>query len=275
MRRAIVHVGSGAVRGSLRPCRWAAKGPSRLTLPALQAMQGPVGSKPISREHAAPSMQAPARMSSTVAHMSPKEALEAGTLGFGFSAGGLLFPYYIGVIMTLRDELGLLTADTPVAGASAGSLIAATAKSGISEADLIQATLELAHNCRTEGTRFRLRWEGLDSLLHLCTWRSPRQPSALTQRHATRSSALPTSFLSSFPRAPLHGRSVLMQTLETVLPDDIHERCSGTVHVAVTRVWPRLRPELITNFRSRKHLMESLLASCHIPWYFDGTFMTG
>ena len=52
--------------------------------------------------------------------------------------GGLLFPYYIGIIIALRDELGILTDSTPVAGASAGSLIAATCKSGISESDLIQ-----------------------------------------------------------------------------------------------------------------------------------------
>ena len=58
--------------------------------------------------------------------------------------GGLLFPYYVGIIIALRDELGLLDASVPVAGASAGSLIAATCKSGISESDLIQATMDLA-----------------------------------------------------------------------------------------------------------------------------------
>lgn len=54
--------------------------------------------------------------------------------------GGLLFPYYIGIIIALRDELKVLREFTPVAGASAGSLIAATCKSGISEVDLIQAS---------------------------------------------------------------------------------------------------------------------------------------
>ena len=36
------------------------------------------------------------------------EALKAGSLGFGFSAGGMLFPYYIGVVEAL-EELGILT----------------------------------------------------------------------------------------------------------------------------------------------------------------------
>lgn len=146
-------------------------------------------------------------------------------LGFGFSAGGLLFAYYVGVIMCLRDELKILTQDIPVAGASAGSLIAATAKSGISEADLVQATLDLAHNCREGGTRFRLR-------------------------------------------------SVLQDTLNQVLPNDIHERCSGVVHVAVTKVWPKVTPTLVSKFTCKKDLIDTLLVSCHIPWYFDGSLVT-
>lgn len=36
------------------------------------------------------------------------EALKAGSLGFGFSAGGMLFPYYIGVVEAL-EELGIIT----------------------------------------------------------------------------------------------------------------------------------------------------------------------
>lgn len=149
-----------------------------------------------------------------------------GTLGFGFSAGGLLYAYYVGVIVALRDELGLLNANTPVAGASAGALIAATSKSGLSEADLVEATLMLARDCRQNGTRFRLR-------------------------------------------------SVLNRTLRDVLPDDIHERCSGNTHLAVTQLWPQFAPRLVSDFRSREHLIETLLTSCHIPWYFDGSLITG
>ena len=36
------------------------------------------------------------------------EAVRQGRIGFGFSAGGMLFPYYIGVVESLR-ELGVLT----------------------------------------------------------------------------------------------------------------------------------------------------------------------
>ena len=44
--------------------------------------------------------------------------------GFGFSAAGMIFPYRVGAWEVLI-ETGLLTSDAPVAGASAGALVAA------------------------------------------------------------------------------------------------------------------------------------------------------
>jgi len=82
-------------------------------------------------------------------------AYENGTLGFGFSAGGLLFPYYLGVVSELR-AMGILTDDTPVAGASAGSLIAACSKSGLGTGALKDALTDLAAQCRRLGTRHNL-----------------------------------------------------------------------------------------------------------------------
>ena len=66
------------------------------------------------------------------------EALKAGSLGFGFSAGGMLFPYYIGVVEAL-EEMGIITgkkcfhcskyssssyADLPVASVSSSAMFA-------------------------------------------------------------------------------------------------------------------------------------------------------
>eukprot|EP00955_Chlamydomonas_euryale_P018169 193337-Chlamydomonas_euryale.AAC.1 len=48
---------------------------------------------------------------------SPADAHAEGRLGFGFSAGGLLFPYFVGIAIALRDQLGVIKPDTPVAGA--------------------------------------------------------------------------------------------------------------------------------------------------------------
>lgn len=76
-------------------------------------------------------------------------------LSFGFSAGGCLFPMYIGVAGALQDA-GLLTEETKLGGASAGSLIAACIKSGMSLDEVTEQCLRLMHDCRVNGTRFRL-----------------------------------------------------------------------------------------------------------------------
>jgi hypothetical protein len=84
-------------------------------------------------------------------------ALRDGTLGFSFSAGGLLFPYYIGVVGELRAAGALTPGLSRLGGASAGALIAACTSAGLSEAALLDATLRLCADCRANGTRFRLR----------------------------------------------------------------------------------------------------------------------
>eukprot|EP00963_Diacronema_lutheri_P008519 scaffold762_cov363-Pavlova_lutheri.AAC.6 len=76
--------------------------------------------------------------------------------GFGFSAGGLLFPYYIGVLDELRT-LGYVNESTPVAGSSAGALIAAVNASGLGTEEVFLACKELVRDCRVGGTRYRLR----------------------------------------------------------------------------------------------------------------------
>lgn len=148
-------------------------------------------------------------------------AFEAGNLGFGFAAAGLLFPYYIGVVAALQ-EMRILTPDTKLAGASAGSLIVMCFRSGLSLQLVTNACLDLAKDCRRNGTRFRLRY-------------------------------------------------VLEGVLREVLPDNVHEACSGNTFVAVTRVLPSFTPELVYTFHDREDVINTLLTSCHIPWYFNGS----
>lgn len=151
------------------------------------------------------------------------QAHKSGQLSFGFSAGGLLFPYFLGVISEL-EELGIVTESTHLAGASAGSLIVACHRSGLDRNTILNACLELAKDCREFGTRTRLR-------------------------------------------------AVLEGTLTALLPEDVHERCEGRTHVAVTRVSPVFSGELLSSFHSREDLIEALLTSCHIPWYFNGSLV--
>lgn len=74
---------------------------------------------------------------------------------FGFSAGGLLFPFYIGVVVGL-SKAGYMSERTKLAGASAGSLIAACVNSGLSMDRVSVLCEELMEDCRVHGTRGRL-----------------------------------------------------------------------------------------------------------------------
>ncbi|CAD7702394.1 unnamed protein product [Ostreobium quekettii] len=145
-------------------------------------------------------------------------------LSFGFSAGGLLFPYLVGAAYAL-NEAGLLTEDTKVAGASAGSLIAGCFHSGVTKEGLMEGCQRVTVDCRENGTRGRLK-------------------------------------------------AVLADVLDDILPDDCHTRCSGRAYIAVTEVYPRYRGTLLSEFHSRADLMNSMLTSCHIPWWFDSTFFS-
>ncbi|GBF88990.1 patatin-like phospholipase domain-containing protein [Raphidocelis subcapitata] len=151
-------------------------------------------------------------------------AFQNDTLSFGFSAGGLMFPYYVGVVSAL-EEMGVLRRPHQLAGASAGSLVAAAYNSGLDMRTVEESLVAFGEDCLRHGTRSRL--------------------------------------------GPL-----LRDFLHAYLPPDAHERCAGNTHVAWTRVVPYWRPHLVSQFRSRDDLIEALLTSCHIPWYFDGRWMT-
>ncbi|KAI8468886.1 MAG: acyl transferase/acyl hydrolase/lysophospholipase [Monoraphidium minutum] len=165
-----------------------------------------------------------------------RSAFKNGTLGFGFSAGGLMFPYYVGVVSSLQ-EMGVLGRPHQLAGASAGSLIAAAFNAGLDMSVVEESMILFGEDCLANGTQHRRaraarhRWGGL--------------------------------------LGPL-----LRDFLHSYLPPDAHERCSGSTHVAVTRALPFWRPQMVSHFKSRDDLIEALLTSCHIPWYFDGRWMT-
>lgn len=69
----------------------------------------------------------------------------------------------------------------------------------------------------------------------------------------------------------LRLRKTLFDVLEARLPPDAHERCTGRLSVAVTRVWPRprLRPVYVRRFETRADLIAATLGSCMIPGWFD------
>ncbi|EFJ41728.1 hypothetical protein VOLCADRAFT_98256 [Volvox carteri f. nagariensis] len=154
-----------------------------------------------------------------------RRGLASGTLGFGFSAGGFLYPYHLGVLWELHELNILKDYKVQMAGASAGSLAVATYNCGLDPEKATQALHEFAGNCRTNGTRYRLG-------------------------------------------------GLLRDFLHAYLPVDAHERCRGNTHVALTRLFPVVRSELVSEFESKDDFVNALLTSCHIPFYFNGSWMT-
>ncbi|KAF5830417.1 acyl transferase/acyl hydrolase/lysophospholipase [Dunaliella salina] len=158
-----------------------------------------------------------------------QHALQAGTLGLGFSAGGFLYGYHLGVLW----ELTRLKVMPPpghsdalkLAGSSAGSLAIVTYACGLDVDVATHAMLRFADDCRKHGTLRRV-----------------------------------SSLLRSF--------------LHELLPEDAHKRCEGLVHVGLTRVFPVWTPETVSKWNSKDDLVECLVASCHVPVYANGDFMT-
>jgi hypothetical protein len=85
-----------------------------------------------------------------------RAAARAGDLGFGFSAAGCLFSYHAGAAGALIDAGLILPEKTRLAGASAGSIIAACIASGLPFDEMTALSLEMFADLRENGTRGRL-----------------------------------------------------------------------------------------------------------------------
>ena len=79
------------------------------------------------------------------------EMVLGSTLGVAFSPGGLLFPYHVGIGYALQ-RAGVITDDTPLAGSSAGSIVATILAAGADEDAVLEATDRLVDDVRA-GTK--------------------------------------------------------------------------------------------------------------------------
>lgn len=65
--------------------------------------------------------------------------------------------------------------------------------------------------------------------------------------------------------------------LLSILPDDIVKRSNGKLHVCVSKMWPNPTgsPDIISNFKSKVDVVDTVAASCFIPFYSTpGGFLT-
>jgi hypothetical protein len=167
-------------------------------------------------------------------------------LGLGFAAGGLLFPYLSGVAFGLAAAGVIDPHVTPMAGASAGALIAACVGSGMDRPTVDAACDALAADCRSCGTRGRLG-SVLEDFLE--------------------------AHLPPDADARLRGRVYVAVTRVG------SRRAGGGVGGRAAPAWagrllarlPDPAGLLLSDFESRADLISALLTSCHIPLWMDGT----
>ena len=69
-------------------------------------------------------------------------------LGFTFTPGGLLFPYYVGVAYFLKES-GLVTPTTPLGGSSAGSIVTAALACGLEQEAVLDGLAALVEDVRS------------------------------------------------------------------------------------------------------------------------------
>ncbi|RHY32415.1 hypothetical protein DYB32_002575 [Aphanomyces invadans] len=152
-----------------------------------------------------------------------------------FGGCGFLLAFHIGVAKYMRRH-GVLTAASRFAGASGGSLVAASLAYGIPLAVVLEetkATATLLHEDIRASKRGLLGAKNLAGYVY---------------RH------IDALFPDPLP--------VLHPSTSDPLPRLV---------VATTEVFPRLRTVHWSSFATKNDLANALLISCHVPWYFDGT----
>ena len=156
--------------------------------------------------------------------------------GFGFSAAGMIFPYHCGAWEVL-SELGLLTPDTPVAGASAGALVAAMHACGMSPSEGKRVLTAVLRDCRENGVLGRVGGV-LERALRA---ELPADAHELCSRNNLFVSVSSPRFVKGEERR--NGESGF----------------NGTPFA--------LENALVSKFESNDDLIGALLSSCHIPVY--------
>jgi predicted acylesterase/phospholipase RssA len=197
----------------------------------------------------------------------PSAASSPHPYAFSFSAGGLLFPYHWGVATELARQGALDRAATPLAGASAGSIIVACLRSGLSDERVTDACLSLAADCRSGGTRTRLGpvleamlQELLPEDVHERCNQGGSAHIAVTRLFPDAASASASSAAtSSSPLASFDGGASNTTTN--------HNPARAAAAAVAARV---VRPELLSHYQGRDDLIAAVLTSSHIPWYLDG-----
>ncbi|RYH14676.1 hypothetical protein EON65_33230 [archaeon] len=203
--------------------------------------------------------------------------------GVSFSPAGLLTPFHIGASAQLQ-KFGIITPDTALAGSSGGALAAVTTALETSsdmqrtaENDPLNASIYVAKRCRDYGARLTLR-QALDEVLNnvlpinVHTILSTRAaPVIISYTEVNVNPWNPTwdaitSWFSQFTQFtdPFASNSSANSN-KTSFRSQESER-----QVTLFDVRSILTPQYVNVFNSKQDVIECLLASCNIPFYFNG-----
>ncbi len=153
---------------------------------------------------------------------------------FGFAGASWMIMYHIGVASALRERWDLTRPATKLAGTSSGSMLAMALGSGVPLSTLLNRAIDQAKVCE-------------------------------------RRVLGPLGVMSEVSLGGAH----------TYLPSDASQRLSGRLRVSVTQAlpcdtcgpaaasWAALRRRHVTHWRSNDELLDTCLASSHIPGYFE------
>ena len=153
----------------------------------------------------------------------------------------MIFPYHVGAWQVLRER-GLMTPDTPVAGASAGALVAAMHACGIAPDDGNRILLGILRDCRDNGVVGRV-----GAVLERALRDNLPDDAHVRCSGGKLHVSITAPFLIPLDNAVNDGRSV--------------------DRVGFNRGPVALDNEMVSSFDTRDDLIGALLASCHIPVY--------
>lgn len=186
-------------------------------------------------------------------------------LAFAFAPAGLLFPYYIGVAYEL-NSLGLLRRESPLGGASAGAIVATALACGVTEAQVRNALAALLRDMR-RGVRLsaalRRQLEAVLNENAPAAARAHRLTVCCECRYAPGAPAQHMADAFASAHSPMAGGCF------TSARTPNRQTSVARVPVADAELFPRPRRHIVTEWSSKQDLIDCVVASCNIPWYFD------
>ncbi|KAJ1469685.1 acyl transferase/acyl hydrolase/lysophospholipase [Baffinella frigidus] len=202
------------------------------------------------------------------------------TRDVSFSGSGLLVPYHLGVASVLQAE-GIITEHSRFAGASGGSIAAASLGGGVPIPKTMELLRSMTAELREKGAWLnmeralrRVLQEVIDDESEKGAWLNmERALRPVLQEVIDDKSSMSQELREN--GTWLNMEKALRRVLAEVVDDRVAARCATRLQVAVTQVSPSPKsPVMVGDFRGGADLIDALVASCFIPAYLAPALTT-